>query len=290
MKKIFCIILCLTLFLCSCGNEVSHNENEKVIVTSFYPVMLIAKAVTNNADGIRIVNLTKPQTGCLHDYALLPEDIKTLEKCDAFVINGLGMESFIDKATANVPDLKVFDLSEGIMPLDDNAHIWLSPKNAAKMAENLCSYMSEFDARNKEKYEENTKKYIEEFNKLDEELKNGLNNVKSRDIVTFHEAFSYFADEFDLNVTGVIEREPGEEPTTSEIRETVDIIKGSSVAALFAEPQYSSNAADIISAETGLKVYTLDPIVTGDNTDDYDAYFVKMRENLKTLQEALGDK
>lgn len=278
------------LILCSCGTKTEFNRDEKVIVTSFYPIMLIAKAVTNNVDGVRIANLTKPQTGCLHDYALLPEDIKTLEKSDAFVINGLGMESFMDKATENAPNLEVFDLSKGITPLEDNAHIWLSPENAKKMAENLCLYLSDFDAQNKEKYEQNTKLFINELDKLDDELKNGLKGIKNRDIVTFHEAFSYFADEFDLNVTGVIEREPGEEPTTAEIRETVDIINKTSVCALFAEPQYSSKAADIISAETGLSVYTLDPIVTGENSDGYEVYFTKMRDNLRTLQKALGDK
>lgn len=284
MKRIIAVILICITALCGCNNNVQKEDEGINIVTSFYPVMLLTKAVAGGIDGVNVTNMTKPQTGCLHDYALLPEDVKTLEKSDIFVINGLGMENFIDDVSENC---NIIDLSEGITPLENNAHIWLSPLNACVMVRNLASALSEYDPSHSEIYEKNGEDFCKKLSALDEELKNGLSGVKNRDIVTFHEAFSYFADEFGLNVKAVIEREPGEEPTTKELIKTIDIIKEQNVKALFAEPQYSPSSAEIIARETGLNVFSLDPLVTGENDDLPDVYFTKMRENLNVLKEAL---
>lgn len=114
-----------------------------------------------------------------------------------------------------------------------------------------------------------------------------LKDIGSRDIVTFHEAFPYFAQEFGLNIVSVIEREPGTEPTGPELGETIEIINSLGVKAIFAEPQYSARAAETIAAETGAKVYLLDPLVTGPKDADPNSYVDTMERNLQTLIEAL---
>lgn len=86
-------------------------------------------------------------------------------------------------------------------------------------------------------------------------------------IITFHEAFPYFAKEFGFEISAVIEQEPGTVPSAKELAKIIESIKsvtnrGEEVA-LFAEPQYSSSVAKIISNETGLSVYELDPCVNG---------------------------
>ena len=115
-----------------------------------------------------------------------------------------------------------------------------------------------------------------------------LDNIENKDIITFHEAFPYFAEEFNLNIAGVIEVEPDSEPAAKDVEKIINTIKEKNISALFAEPQYSSKIADTIAAETGATVYILDPIVTGDATEDaYDDYIIKMENNLNTLKEAL---
>ena len=115
-----------------------------------------------------------------------------------------------------------------------------------------------------------------------------LDKVPHKDIVTFHEAFPYFAKEFGLNIIAVVEREPGSEPTPNELQAVIQQIKPLSSKVLFTEPQYSPNAAQTIARETGAKIYTLDPVVTGEaNADAMDAYLVTMRKNMNTLKEAL---
>ena len=99
---------------------------------------------------------------------------------------------------------------------------------------------------------------------------------------------SDFAKEFNLNIVDVIEREPGTEPSPKELEETIDKVKELKVKALFAEPQYPAKAAEVIAKETGAKVYTLDPAVTGESkADAYDDYINTMKKNLDVLKEAL---
>ena len=112
-----------------------------------------------------------------------------------------------------------------------------------------------------------------------------IDPLPQRKIVTFHEAFPYFAQEFNLEIVGVIEREPGTSPSPSELTDIINQVKDMPTKALFAEPQYSSTAAEAIANETGAKIYTLDPVVTG--ADDADAYIEAMQKNARTLQEAL---
>lgn len=116
-----------------------------------------------------------------------------------------------------------------------------------------------------------------------------LEGLQNKDIITFHEAFPYFAREFDLNIAAVVEREPGSEPTPKELADIIDVVRQTGIRALFAEPQYSSGAMETIADETGAVVYTLDPVVTGESVPEArDAYLDAMRRNMETLKEALG--
>lgn len=264
------------------------------IVTSFYPVYIAAINVVKDISGVTVTNMTKPQTGCLHDYALKPEDLKMLEKADVFVINGAGMEAFLDDVIRQQKDLKMVEASRGIELLKDengaeNPHVWVSISNAITYVNNIALQLSDIDTANKDKYRANADAYIQKLELLRKDMHDALDGLKNRDIVTFHEAFPYFAQEFDLKIAAVVEREPGSEPTPQELAGIIDTVEQSGVKALFAEPQYSSKAADAIARETGAKVYTLDPVVTGETgPDSYDAYIKAMEQNEKTLLEALA--
>ena len=266
------------------------------VVTSFYPVYLAAINITKDISGVTVTNMTEPQTGCLHDYSLRPADMIMLEKADVFVINGAGMESFLDDVIRQREDLKVIEASKGIALLKDesgeeNPHVWVSVTNAITYVNNIATQLSEADQANEEQYKSNAAAYVQKLTDLKDEMHSALDTLKSRDIITFHEAFPYFAQEFDLKIAAVVEREPGSEPVPKELAEIIDTVKQTGIKALFAEPQYSSKAADTIARDTGAKVYTLDPVVTGEAVPDAaDAYIVTMRKNVETLVEALGNR
>lgn len=270
----------------------SHDDGTLHIVTSFYPMYIATANITKGVDGVQVINMTKPQTGCLHDYQLTTDDMKTLEDADIFVANGAGMESFLDKVIKEHKNLKLIDASKDIELLENdgetNPHVWLDVDNAIRQVDNICQQLSDADPEHAGEYHGNALVYTAKLKELQGEMNNELIDISHHDIVTFHEAFPYFAKEFNLNIIKVVEREPGTEPTPKELETLINEVSLLPSKVIFTEPQYSPAAAKTIAAETGAKIFTLDPIVTGDaDADALDAYIDKMRQNAKTLKEAL---
>ena len=290
-------ILAACLLFAGCGGAPAAQTQKAGdgtfhIVTSFYPMYIDVINLTDGVDGVTVTNMTKPQTGCLHDYQLTTEDMKTLEKADAFVVNGAGMESFLDKVIKMQEGMTVIDASRGIELMEEdgeaNPHVWLSITKDIEQVKNIRDQLKEADPAHADQYEANAETYLAKLEVLKAEMHAALDDVPHKDIVTFHEAFPYFAEEFGLHILGVIEREPGADPTPAELETTIEQVKELPVKVLFAEPQYSPAAAETIARETGAKLYSLDPVVTGEATPDAkDAYLDAMRKNMETLKEAL---
>lgn len=299
MKKLFYLLLTMLLLstslLTGCGSnepQTSPKDGQLHIVTSFYPMYIATANITKGVEGVQLTNMTKPQTGCLHDYQLTTDDMKTLEKADVFVANGAGMESFLDKVIKEHKNLTVIDASKDIALLEENGqpnpHVWLDVDNAIKQVENISQQLCDADPNHAESYKANAAVYIGKLKELQAYMNNELKDISHRDIVTFHEAFPYFAQEFNLNIIKVIEREPGTEPSPQELEDIIKDVNKLPAKVLFTEPQYSQTAAETIARETGAHIYALDPIVTGEaNEQALDAYINAMKQNTQTLKEAL---
>ena len=164
--------------------------------------------------------------------------------------------------------------------------MWVSVTNAILEVKNITKALEKADLLNSDSYKKNGEGYVVRLENLKLEMHKALDIYIGREIVTFHEAFPYFAEEFGLKIAAVIEREPGSEPSQGELGETIDKVNASGVKYLFSEPQYSGRSADVISRETGAKIYNLDPFVTGLADEKKDAYEKVMENNLKVLEEA----
>jgi zinc transport system substrate-binding protein len=259
------------------------------VVTSFYPLYVTTLNIVDGVPGVTLRNLTRPTAGCLHDYQLTPAEMRALAEAGVFIINGAGMESFLAKATNHLPALTVINASAGLELLREahgmNPHVWVSVRGAIGQARAITAGLCARDPRHAAAYQRNAAAYIAQLEALRAELQVGLSGATTRTIITFHEAFPYFAHEFGLTVAAVIEREPGSEPNPRELADTIALVRTTGVTTLCAEPQYSARAAQAIARETGARVYLLDPAVTG--PPQKDAYLTIMRANLATLQRAL---
>ena len=289
MFKKFSILAVSILIWC----DSSSAENPKTrIVTSFYPMYVAVLNVAGNVPGVTVTNMTKQISGCLHDYQLSPDDMKILSNADIFVVNGAGMESFLEKVIKDRPKLKIVNASKDIPIIKDNnienPHVWVSISLYKKQIDNIAAGLSKCDPGNARTYKKNADAYILKLDELRIKIADFAKTIKNRDIITFHEAFPYFAKEFGLNVVAVIEREPGSDPDARELANTIETIRKEKIRVLFAEPQYSTKTAEIIARETKAKIYTLDPVVSGPL--EADAYVKIMEKNLKVLREALEEK
>ncbi len=302
IKKIISIgiVIILSGMLSACGGNAltkdtaskqDENKSDITIVTSFYPMYIATLNIVKDIEGVKLTNMTPPITGCLHDYAVTPSDMKMLEDAQIFVVNGADMESFMDDVISQMKHLKIISAVKGIELLEGdeeeepNPHVWVSVTHAITQVENIQKELSVLDPARSKQYEKNAQAYIKQLKELKSRMHQELEGITQRDIVTFHEAFPYFAKEFDLNIRGIIEREPGSQPSAKELIETIEQIKVLDIKALFAEPQYPSKAAETVATETGARVYILDPAVTGPM--EADAYIHIMNQNTQVLKEAL---
>ncbi len=259
------------------------------VVTSFYPVYVTALNVTAGVEGVEVTNLTSPHLGCLHDYQLTTGDVRQLSEADLLLANGAGMEPFLDKVARQSPGLRVVEVSEGIPLMDGNSHVWVSFDGARRQTDNIVAALSELAPEHAVAFRANGEAYRARLTALEERMRSALAPYAGTPIVTFHEAFPYFARDFRLEVAGVIEREPGTEPSARELADTVKLVRARGVKALFAEPQFPDRSAQVIAAETGAKVYQLDPVVTGPSEPEAarGAWLAAMEKNLGVLRDAL---
>ncbi|MHB8907589.1 MAG: metal ABC transporter substrate-binding protein [Syntrophales bacterium] len=288
-RYLFALLVPVMLFLPAQVWSAEAKAREIRVLTSFYPMHIMAMNVLKDVKGITLMNLAPQTMGCLHDYALTPEDMRKLEKADILVANGAGMESYLLRVSQKYPRLKVVELARGI-PLirgegGPNPHVWLSVAHAITQVKNLSQFMSRVDPGAASEYEKNGREYIARLEALRGEMHDGLDAYRGAPIVTFHEVFAYFADEFGLKIVGVVEREPGSAPSARELAGTIRTIRELRVKALFSEPQYPAAAAETIARETGVRLYPLDPAVTGPVTPG--AYIETMKRNLAILRVAL---
>ena len=259
------------------------------VVTSFYPVYVAVLNVTAGIPGVEVSNLASPHVGCLHDYQLTAGDVRRLADADLLLVNGAGMEPFLGKVAQQSPCVRVVGVSEGIALLDDNPHVWVSLEGARRQTENIAAALAAAAPDRADAFRANASAYSASLSALEEKMRAALAPYAGTPIVTFHEAFPYFARDFDLDLAGEIEREPGAEPSARELADTVKLVRERKVKALFAEPQFPDKSAQVVARETGVRVYSLDPVVTGPTNPEEarGAYLRAMEKNLEVLQEAL---
>jgi len=305
LKRIIACILALTVFVsvcCSCNTE-KTNKEKILLVASFYPVYIFTLNIVDEIPEFTVECMAEQNVGCLHDYQILSKDARLISDADAFIINGAGMEEFLEDVYMSVDDIKVIDSSENVEVIEScneehheegehhhhhnvNSHIWMSPKNAIVQCENIAGNLSEMYPQYKGKIEKNKNEYIARLQLLDEELGEKAENLKGENIITFHESFDYLANDYSFNVLAKVESHEGGEPSAKGLAELTEIIKENNVKVLFVEPDYKGSAATILSNETGVEVCVLNPVINGEK--NLTAYEDIMRENMSGILKAVS--
>ena len=303
MKKILAVLLSLTIIVLSgCTASPIEKNNGSLVAVSFYPVYIFTLNLMQGIDDVKVECMAEKNTGCLHDYTLTARDTKLLSDADAFVINGAGMETFLHDLEDSVEEISVIDSSKNIEVLcsehhedesdsghehthDGNAHIWMSVGNAKKQVENIKNGLIEVFPRYKEQISLNYSTYIEKLNVLENEMHIAGKTLKNKEVITFHDAYEYMAKDMGFKVVHTVESHDGGEPSAKKLAFLCTEIKENQIKALFIEPDYEGSAPQLLSQETGVKVYVVNPVITGEFK--LTAYEDTMRDNIEIIKKAV---
>ena len=264
-------------------------SKELTVVTSFYPMYIAAENVIGDATDVRLENLSEPQTGCLHDFQLTPEDMKLLSTADVFIINGGGIESFMKDVAAAYPDLTIIEACENVQLLaegnDENAHAWMSIAAYETQVQTIADELGKADAAHKDLYEANAKAYKEKLEPLKERQKKIAEAANGQNVILFHEAYDYVAEDYGLNVSYVLDLDEERQVSAGEIADVLAAVKKDHVKYILAEELYGKSTGDTIEAESDVKVLYLDPLNKGNY--DADSYLEGMSKNMDILEQYL---
>ena len=301
------------------GKENYIKEKEEfLLVTSFYPMYVLAENLTEGVDGITVSNLTENHTGCLHDYQLQPRDMTVLEQADAFLINGAGMELFMEKVMQKNAGLTVIEASHEIALLEgtghnhhhdeeeehhhdhnqeeqntsehsheehsENGHVWMDVERYGRQLANVAEELIRLVPEQEEALKAAAHVYEEKLAALSEEVALVRETAKGTPVVIFHEAFAYLAESLGMEVLMAASLDEEELPGPGEIARMIEEIKYHGYALIFIEEAYAEYA-DKIMADTEAKVVYLDPLTTGNG--EVDGYISGMQKNLNAIRDVL---
>lgn len=290
LKAFLCSLCLLAVLLPGC-----KQEDPCQVVATTLPVYQFTQAICDGT-GISVTQLITQQVSCLHDYSLNVSQVRTLENAEVVVISGGGLEEFMEDSLERAN--RVIDSSQGVPFLEcgehhaeethdhhhhheQDAHIWLSPANAKIMANNIAAELTETYPQHRERFQVNLQRLEQQLQELEDYGEHRLEHLSCRELVTFHDGFGYFAAAFNLHILEAIEEESGSEASARELKEMIGLVQDRGLPAVFTEVSGSTSAAGIIAAETGIRVFTLDMAMAGDD------YFDAMYHNIDTVWEAM---
>lgn len=313
-------------------------DDTLTVVTSFYPMYIATLNIVDGVDGVRLENLSEPQTGCLHDFQLTPEDMKLLSTADVFVINGGGIESFMSDVAKAYPKLDVVEACENVTLLsedaesdhdhdhdadaesdsdhdhdhdadaesdsdhdhdhdadaeldsdhdhdhgDENAHAWMSVPRYRTMVKTIASHLAQKDEAHAGEYYANAEKYDVKLAELEKEQDSLKGLTGGQNIIIFHEAYEYVADDFSMNVCYLLDLDEERSVSAGEVKQVIGAIKDDGVSVIFAEELYGKSMGDTVSRESDVNVVYIDPLNRGDY--DKDSYLEGMKHNIELIKD-----
>ena len=296
LNQMATIVASITLFVAACSSTGASGSADagglKVVATTTVFADLI-----RNVGGDRIaVDSIIPAGAGPEDYEPKPDDARKLADADLIVSNGVGLDDFLDDLidAAGEGTAARLILGEGLETImvegEANPHFWLDPSIVADhYLPAILTKLAELDPAGSGEYEANATAYENQVRQLDASNKAKIEEipVENRKLVTFHDAFPYFARHYGFEEVGVILENVGQEPTAAELAALVETVKAANVKAVFSEMQFSPDLSRTLADEAGVAqvVTTLYNDTVG--PPPVDTYLKMMEWNVDEIVKAL---
>ena len=275
LTALIALFLVTSLISCCIGPNDDIESGKISVVVSILPL----SEFVENVGGDRVdVKVLVPPGAEVHTFDPPPPQLRDIADAKIFVKNGAGLEIWENKIIETNREILVVDASEGVklMEMEEyededhsdgyeekqhngkDPHIWLSPKNAKIMVENICYGLINVDPENSSYYITNRDSYLHELDQLDNNLSESFSGLENKRFIVLHPAWGYFAKDYGLEQI-VIEFE-GKEPSIEYITKVIEIAKDNNIKVVFSEPQFNPETAEMIANEIGGVVILIDPL------------------------------
>jgi zinc transport system substrate-binding protein len=257
----------------SCQGMSQPNDKIGVVVT-----ILPQADFVENVGGEKVdITVMVPPGADPHTYELTPSQLVKVSKAKMYAKVGSGVEfelAWMDKIIKQNKAMLVVDCSKGIQMMEmeehhgdeddgehhqgEDPHIWLSPKNAKLMVENICSGLVQVDPQNEAYYTRNRDEYLAKLDALDKDIQEGLSGLENRRFIVFHPAWGYFARDYNLEQIPI--EIGGKEPSAKDIANLIQKAEEQNIKIVFASPEFNPRSAEVIAKEIGGRVVFIDPL------------------------------
>ncbi len=294
-RYIFCFFACMLAMLLPFPAEAA-----RLIVATIFPVAQIAKNVTAGRDGVIIETLLPANTGCPHDYALTPQEMRQAERADLIICLGLGLDDFPGIKRFRQPVISLGNLlpSSELLSMHReehsglkhetaaiiNPHVFSSPRLMGQMAIQLAEQLALLDPEGAALYRGNASKWKLRMDNLTERINEIGQHLRPHALATQYSVFDYLLKDASLSSAVTIHAHAGHDPSAGTLLSVAEKMKNSKTSYLLLEPAYLPRVGRILKRETGASVVSLETGVSSRDEDNLDAYEELMRGNVKQLE------
>jgi ABC-type Zn uptake system ZnuABC Zn-binding protein ZnuA len=266
---------------------------------------VLADLVANVGGDMVQVRALAPAGTDPHTFQPTPDSIKVLSQARIVFFNGAGLEEWWDKTIRSVtkPEVPVIELSRGLATIKmpghshgghrhaegQDPHVWLDPNLVKAYVDKIRDGLSQADRPNAGAYAERAQAYTTKLEELDGWIRTEVAKIPAprRKIVTFHNAFQYFANRYGLAVKGFVVASPGKEPSAKALAELTRRIKQERIPAVFAEADFNPKMLEALAKDAGVKVVTNLYDGSLSSGPPADTYLNMMRHNVTQMVNAL---
>ena len=309
-KSQITIIIAIFLIAVIGIGYIIYTENKSPIVeekvgATIFPIYDIAQNIAG--EKIEVVLITPPGASP-HTFEPTPVEIKDLQGSQLIFSIGQGLDEWTHEITDAIPGSTVIAVSKNIelMPNEEesakdehedeegqedehhhgyiNPHYWLSIPNAKIIAQNITNKLVALNPKNADYYENNFQEYQKKLDKTDSTVRLMLRNTPNKNMITMHNAWPYFANEYGLEIVATFEPSPGQEPTAKYLANLAETAEKNDIKTIFSEPQLANQTLFPFIRDYGLNLEILDPIGGIDNRA---SYIETMLYNAKKINESL---
>ncbi len=310
-SKRVALVVMAALVGVGCGNADRSNadsfkrvdDSRLRIVTTVAPITSIVSSIVGDR---AVVTGIVPEGTNSHTFEPQPSVAEKLSTANVIYLNGLDLETptralavanmgegaaIVELGALAIPEAEhIFDFS---FPLEDgkpNPHLWTDPTLARRYAEIVSDDMSRRDPRNAAYYRSNYAAFSTVIDEFDAAMRTAFATVQVRKLLTYHDAYAYFARTYGWTVIGAIQISDFEDPTPAEVANLIDQVRASDVPAIFGSEVFPSPVLKQIGKEAGVRYVDelRDDDLPGRPGEPQHSWLGLMRFDFITMTEALG--